>query len=183
MPDIWKLGQVRDAKFGTNASNKIAVNVVEFQGFIFHRFWVVKEKTTGRGEVKLLLSLTQIWVIVRNKPKARNILLVRTLIVSQKQFTLSWISKGFLYWACSCINAIRLKTLTMIPLSDTTKKAWQDEKGKETSEVTLSITNPYLIKNVDTQNKGKNIYCNNICCSFFEFNILIEVSNYAISVF
>ena len=71
----------------------------------------------------------------------------------------------------------------MIPLSDTTKKAWQDEKGKETSEVTLSITNHYLIKNADTQNKGKNIYCNNICCSFFEFNILIEVSNYAISVF
>ena len=43
----------------------------------------------------------------------------------------------------------------MIPLSDTTKKTWQDEKGKETSEITLSITNHYLIKNVDTQNKGK----------------------------
>ena len=47
LPNIWRLGQVMDTKFGTNVSNKILLNAAKFQGYSPYRFWVVKGKPTG----------------------------------------------------------------------------------------------------------------------------------------
>ena len=49
LPNIWSLGQVGNTKFGTNASNKILVNVVKCQGYSFDRFWGIKGKPTRGG--------------------------------------------------------------------------------------------------------------------------------------
>ena len=47
LPNIWRLGQVMDTKFGTNVSNKILLNAAKFQGYSSYRFWVIKGKPTG----------------------------------------------------------------------------------------------------------------------------------------
>ena len=47
LPNIWRLGQVMDTKFGTNVSNKMLQKAAEFQGYSSHRFWVIKGKPTG----------------------------------------------------------------------------------------------------------------------------------------
>ena len=46
LPNIWRLGQVRDTKLGTDVSNKMLLNAAKCQGYIFYRFWVIKEKPT-----------------------------------------------------------------------------------------------------------------------------------------
>ena len=46
-PNIWRLGQVMDTKFGTNVSNKMLLNAAKFQGYSFYRFWDIKGKPTG----------------------------------------------------------------------------------------------------------------------------------------
>ena len=51
LPNIWRLGQVRDTKFGTNVSNKILLNDAKCQGSSFYRFYVKGNPTVG---VKLL---------------------------------------------------------------------------------------------------------------------------------
>ena len=45
--NIWRLGRVRNTKFGTIVSNKMLLNAAKFQGYIFYRFWVIKRKPTG----------------------------------------------------------------------------------------------------------------------------------------
>ena len=47
LPNIWRLGQVLDTKFGRNVSNKILLNPAKFQGYRSYRFWVIKGKLTG----------------------------------------------------------------------------------------------------------------------------------------
>ena len=49
LPDIWRLGQVRDTKFGTNVSSKRLriVNAVRVNNF--YCFWVMKAKSIVRG--------------------------------------------------------------------------------------------------------------------------------------
>ena len=51
LPNIWRLGQVMDTKFGTNVSNKILLNAAKFQGYSSYRFWVIKGKP-NRARVK-----------------------------------------------------------------------------------------------------------------------------------
>ena len=46
-PNIWRLGQVRDTKLGTNVSNKILLNAAQCHSYSFYHFWVIKEKSTG----------------------------------------------------------------------------------------------------------------------------------------
>ena len=41
-PNIWKMGQVRDTKFGRDVSNEILVNTAKFQGYSFYCFWVYR---------------------------------------------------------------------------------------------------------------------------------------------
>ena len=52
LPNIWRLGQVRNTKFGMNISNKILPNAAKCQGYSFYSFWVIKGKPTwwGGGE-------------------------------------------------------------------------------------------------------------------------------------
>ena len=57
LPNTWRLGQVRDTKFGTNVSNKSLLNAAKCQVYSFYCFWVTKGKPTG-----IKLSPTQIIV-------------------------------------------------------------------------------------------------------------------------
>ena len=47
LPNIWRLEQVMDTKFGANVSNRILLNAAKFQGYSLYRFWVIKRKPTG----------------------------------------------------------------------------------------------------------------------------------------
>ena len=47
LSNIWKLGQVRDMKLGTNVSNKKLLNTAKYQCYSFYRFLVIKKKPTG----------------------------------------------------------------------------------------------------------------------------------------
>ena len=47
LPNIWRLGWVRDTKFSKDVSNKILLNAARFQGHSFYRFWVIKGKPIG----------------------------------------------------------------------------------------------------------------------------------------
>ena len=49
LPNIWRLGQVRNTKLGMNVPNKMLLNAAKFQGNSFYRFWVIKRKPTGGG--------------------------------------------------------------------------------------------------------------------------------------
>ena len=47
LPNMWRLGQVRDTKFGANVSNKMLLHAAKCQRYSFYRFWVIKGKPTG----------------------------------------------------------------------------------------------------------------------------------------
>ena len=49
LPNTWRLGRVRNTKYGTNVSHKMLLNAAKFQGYSFYRFWVIKGKPTGGG--------------------------------------------------------------------------------------------------------------------------------------
>ena len=53
LPNIWRLGRVRDTKFGTNFSNKMLLDAAKCHGYHFYHFLVIKEKPTGEWGVKL----------------------------------------------------------------------------------------------------------------------------------
>ena len=57
LQSIWRLGQVRDNKFGTNVSHEMSLNVAKCQSCYFYFFWVIKGKPTGEREVKLAPTL------------------------------------------------------------------------------------------------------------------------------
>ena len=42
LPNIWRLGWVKDTKFGMNVSNKFLVKATKCQGNSFYRSWVIK---------------------------------------------------------------------------------------------------------------------------------------------
>ena len=46
LPNIWRLGQVKDTKFGKSVSNKMLLNTAKCQGYSFYRFWVIKGSST-----------------------------------------------------------------------------------------------------------------------------------------
>ena len=51
LPNIWRLGQVRDTKFGTVISNIMLLNAAKCQGYGFYRFWVITRKPTVRDKI------------------------------------------------------------------------------------------------------------------------------------
>ena len=57
--NIWRLGRVRNTKFGTNVSNKMLLNPAKCQGY---SFWVIKGKPTGGEGRGKIAPHTQIWV-------------------------------------------------------------------------------------------------------------------------
>ena len=44
LPNIWRLGQVGDTKFGANGSIKMLLNAAKYQCYSFYRLWVIKGK-------------------------------------------------------------------------------------------------------------------------------------------
>ena len=44
---IWRLGWVRDTKYGMNLSNKMLLNAAKLQSYSFYHFWIIKGKPTG----------------------------------------------------------------------------------------------------------------------------------------
>ena len=46
LPSIWRLGWVRNTKFGTNVSNKMLLNDAKCQGYNFC-FWFIQGNPTG----------------------------------------------------------------------------------------------------------------------------------------
>ena len=48
LPNIWRLGRVRDTKFGTDVPIEMLLNAAKCQGYIFYCFWVIKGKPTGK---------------------------------------------------------------------------------------------------------------------------------------
>ena len=48
LPNILRLGQVRDIEFCPNVSNKMLLNALKCQSYGFYCFWVIKGKPTGR---------------------------------------------------------------------------------------------------------------------------------------
>ena len=51
LPNIGRLGQVSDTKFGTNVSHKKLLNAAKCQRFSLCRFWINKGKPVGWGEL------------------------------------------------------------------------------------------------------------------------------------
>ena len=49
LSNIWRLGQVRDTKFGTNVSYEMLLNAAKWQVYSFHRFESLKENKQGGG--------------------------------------------------------------------------------------------------------------------------------------
>ena len=45
--NIWRLGRVRDTKFGTDFSNEMLLNAAKCQGYSLYCFWVIKAKQTA----------------------------------------------------------------------------------------------------------------------------------------
>ena len=58
LPNIWRLGQVRDTKFCTKISSKKLLNAAKFQGYSFYYLLVIKRKPIG-GKI---ISIPQIRV-------------------------------------------------------------------------------------------------------------------------
>ena len=46
LPNIWRLGWVKDTKFDMDVSNEILLNAAKCQGYSFDYFWVIKGKPT-----------------------------------------------------------------------------------------------------------------------------------------
>ena len=65
LSNIWRLGRVRNLKFGKDVSNKILLNTAKCQGHSIYRFWIIKRKPI----VILLLDPTQIRVNNANNTK------------------------------------------------------------------------------------------------------------------
>ena len=52
LPNIWRLAPVRDAKFGTNVSNEMLLNVAKCQSYSFYCFWVI----TGKNPTQIRVT-------------------------------------------------------------------------------------------------------------------------------
>ena len=55
LPNIWRLGQVRDTKFATNVSSEKLLNAAKCQYYSFYRFWDFKSYRLGLK--RLMLSI------------------------------------------------------------------------------------------------------------------------------
>ena len=60
LPNIWRLGPVRNTKFGRNLSNKMLLNAAKCQCYSFYRFCVIKGKPIGRRGSKIALPLPRL---------------------------------------------------------------------------------------------------------------------------
>ena len=47
LPNIWRLGRVKDTKSTTNGANEKLMKAAKCQGCSFYRFWIIKGKPAG----------------------------------------------------------------------------------------------------------------------------------------
>ena len=52
LPNMWRLGQVRNTKFGMNLSNKMLLHAAKYQGYSFYCFWVINSIQNEGGGAK-----------------------------------------------------------------------------------------------------------------------------------
>ena len=57
LPNIWRLVQVRDTKFGTNISSKMLLNAAKCQGYRFYHFWVIKGKPKNYPPIQIRVKV------------------------------------------------------------------------------------------------------------------------------
>ena len=70
LPNIWRLGQFRDTKFGTDVSKEMLLNGANCQGYRFYRFWVIMGKTTGgEGKITPLCRTPRLGLRIKNTYK------------------------------------------------------------------------------------------------------------------
>ena len=50
LPNILRMGRVRDIKFEADVSKKMLANATKCQSYSFYRFWVIKRKPTRGGD-------------------------------------------------------------------------------------------------------------------------------------
>ena len=83
LPNICRLGWVRDTKFGMNVSNALLLNAAKCQGYSFYRFWVKGKPIGGKItptqiRVKSVLTDLLVWPSfnqpIRKKWSAQRIL-------------------------------------------------------------------------------------------------------------
>ena len=72
-PNIWRLGQIMDIKFGTNVSNRMLLNVAKYQGYSFYRFWVIELLRENQLGGKISTPPTQIRVNLHNSHYLHNL--------------------------------------------------------------------------------------------------------------
>ena len=54
LPNIWRLGWVRDTKFGKDVFNEMLLNVAKCQGYSLYCFWVIK------GRFRLIIQVNNL---------------------------------------------------------------------------------------------------------------------------
>ena len=59
-PNIWRLGWVRDTKFGTSVSNEMLLNAAKCKVYSFYGFWVIMGKLTCAGGNELPIQIKSI---------------------------------------------------------------------------------------------------------------------------
>ena len=84
LPNIWRLGRVRDTTFGTNVVNKMLVNAGKFQGYSFYRFWVIKGKPT--------------WGIELPTPTQIRVKMNKSVYVASRTYQFCWQYAIILVW-------------------------------------------------------------------------------------
>ena len=68
LPNIWRLGQVRNTRFGVNIPNENVLNAAKCLVYCFYRFWFIKGKLTGKNREELKIHpFTQIRVKLKLK--------------------------------------------------------------------------------------------------------------------
>ena len=64
LPNIWKLEQVRNTKFGMQVSNRLWLNAAKSQGYSFYHLCVVTGKTIGWGQIRIKLFYLSLEVLI-----------------------------------------------------------------------------------------------------------------------
>ena len=97
LPNIWRLGRVRNTKFGTNVSNKMLLNAAKCQRCSLYRFWVIKGKSTGAGGVGVKLPPPSTQIRVKCKLVTTEKFAISNFCSLQKRISVSekWEKKSF----------------------------------------------------------------------------------------
>ena len=83
--NIWRLGWVRDTKFGMDVSNEMLLNATKYRGYSFYRFWVITEKPTGGKITSPPPPLSQITVKINKSEKKCTFSLKMSQIASERR--------------------------------------------------------------------------------------------------